>query len=264
MATLKRDGVGLAYEEAGSGNPPVMLAHPWGGDRTWMRPVLERLRKRHRVVSVDLRGFGESDKPEQPYKMTSYADDLAWMAGELGLERPVLIGHSMGGSVVLEAAARHPNLASAVVILESLVVAPPPLVDGFRPLLDAIKTPGAFAPALTQFTEQLTGPFFDPRDRAAMTATITSCAPHVMISCLEDIVADDHSSAAAKCKVPVLYVSSGPWYTDVARFKELCPTLVTAQLVGCGHYFPLEVPDQLHPILARFIETQVVRRAPAT
>lgn len=260
MPKLSRDGVGLAYEEAGSGSPPAMLVHAWGGDRTWMRSPFDRMRKRHRVVAVDLRGFGESDRPEQAYTMAGYADDLAWMAGELRVEKPVLIGHSMGGAVVLEAAARHPTLASAIVILEGLVVAPPALVDGFRPMVGALKSP-AFAPALTQFTEQLTGPFFDPRDRVAMIDKMVANAPHVMISSLEDLLADDRSDAAGRCKIPVLYVSSGPWYTDVDRFKGLCPTLTTAQLVGCGHYFPMEVPDQLVPIIGRFIETQVVRAA---
>jgi pimeloyl-ACP methyl ester carboxylesterase len=257
MPILQRNAVRLAYEEAGSKNPPLMLVHAWGGDRTWMRSLFDRLRARHRVVAVDLRGFGESDKPEQRYTIAAFADDLAWMASELRLQRPVLVGHSLGGAVVLEAAAHNPDLASGIVILEALVVAPPPLVASFRPMLDALRS-GAFAPALTQMTQQLTGPHLDPRDRDAIIDKTVTNAPHVMISSLESSLAYDGISAAARCTVPALYVSSGPWYTDVARFKELCPTLVTAQLVGCGHFFPIEVPDQVHPIVARFIDTQVV------
>lgn len=261
MPKLIRDGVALAYEEAGSGHPPIMLAHCWGGDRSFMRPQLEQFRRRHRVVSVDLRGFGESDKPDQAYAVEGFADDLAWMAKELRLEKPVVVGHSLGGTVVLEIAARHPTLVSGVVILEALVVAPPPVADGFRPLLDAIKAPAAYTPALTQFTDQLTGPFFDLADRAHIAETMIANPSNVMISALEHLLKHDSAGSAARCKVPVLYVASGPWYTDVARFKALCPTLTTAQLVGCGHYFELEVPEQLNPIVERFIETQIVRPA---
>jgi pimeloyl-ACP methyl ester carboxylesterase len=74
---------------------------------------------------------------------------------------------------------------------------------------------------------------------------------------LESVLSYDSAGAAAACKIPTLYVSSGPWYTDVQQFKELCPQFVTAQIIGAGHYFPLEVPDQLNPIIARFIQIHV-------
>ncbi len=78
-----------------------------------------------------------------------------------------------------------------------------------------------------------------------------ACSPAVLLSALDDLLDHDSARAAAACKVPTLYVSSGPWYTDVTRFKQLCPTLSTAQLVGCGHYFPMEIPDQAWPYLWR-------------
>jgi pimeloyl-ACP methyl ester carboxylesterase len=257
MPELERDGVPLAYGDSGEGDPPVVLLHAWGGDRTWMREQADDLSKRHRVVSPDFRGFGESAKPEQNYTVGGFADDIAWMVEQLQLTKPVIIGHSMGGSVALEIAARHPDLASAIIILEALVVAPVELVDGFRPVLDAIKT-DAFTPALTQLTNQLTGPFFAEDQRKQMVETITQQRPDVMISSLQDLLDNDSTAAAAECKVPTLYVASGPWYTDVARFKELCPALTTAQLVGCGHYFTLEVPEQVNPVINRFIQTNVV------
>ncbi len=179
MPRLIRDDVALAYEDSGAGARTVVLLHAWGGNRTWMRHQFEYLRRRHRVVSVDLRGFGESDRPDQAYSVAGFADDVAWMVEQLGLERPALVGHSMGGSVALEAAARHDGLASAVVILESLVVAPPELVAGFRPVRDALRTP-AFEPALTQFAEGLLGPYFISPER---TGSSRRCLPAPLPYC---------------------------------------------------------------------------------
>ena len=83
---LNRDGVELFYAEAGSGEPPVLLVHGWTCDHTAMVPLFTYFRRSHRVITVDLRGHGESDKPEQDYTMAVFADDLAWMCGELDVK----------------------------------------------------------------------------------------------------------------------------------------------------------------------------------
>jgi hypothetical protein len=83
----------------------------------------------------------------------------------------------------------------------------------------------------------------------------------VMVSALEGVLSFDSAAAAQKCKVPTLYASSGPWYTDVERFRSLCPQLVTCQAVGAGHYFELEVPEQVNAMVERFIDVHVTRGA---
>ena len=52
----------------------------------------------------------------------------------------------------------------------------------------------------------------------------------------------------------MLYVGTKERYADLGRLRELCPQVVIGQFVGCGHYFPLEVPEQLCPMIARFIQ----------
>lgn len=94
--TLDHDEVQLFFEEAGSGLPPILFIHGWGGDHTYMAPQFEYFRRRHRIVNVDLRGFGQSDKPDQAYTMAGYADELAWMCQRLDLQKPVVVSHSMG------------------------------------------------------------------------------------------------------------------------------------------------------------------------
>jgi pimeloyl-ACP methyl ester carboxylesterase len=115
----------LCYEEAGEGEPPVFLVHGWCCDHTYLAPQFEHFAQRgHRVVAVDLRGHGESDKPHQSYSMQAFADDLAWMCRRLELVKPVVAGHSMGGIVAFDLAARYPDLPSAVVMLDAAVVLP--------------------------------------------------------------------------------------------------------------------------------------------
>src|SRR5215210_7952534 len=89
-----------------------------------LRPPFEYFRRKHRVVAVDLRGHGQSDKPHQSYTMAAFTDDLAWMCDQLGIEKPVVIVHSMGGIVAFDLACRYPTLPSAIVMLYAAVVLP--------------------------------------------------------------------------------------------------------------------------------------------
>ncbi len=90
MPWLKRNDVSLFYEDEGGGDPPLLLVHGWGCDSTFMAPQFTCFCGNHRVVTVDLRGHGRSDKPRQRYTIPAFAEDLAWVCRERDLERPVV------------------------------------------------------------------------------------------------------------------------------------------------------------------------------
>jgi hypothetical protein len=110
----------------------------------------------------------------------------------------------------------------------------------------------------------LLGPHFDAHERAKMVAHTRGLPQHVLARMLRASVSYDSASAAARVHCPVLYVGSSTPYANLSRFRQLCPQLVTGQLVGCGRYFPLEVPAQLAPMIARFlyVSSSVVERHP--
>jgi pimeloyl-ACP methyl ester carboxylesterase len=116
------DGFRLAYDRTGSG-PPVVLLHGWPGDRTDFRDVVPRLAASAEVVVPDLRGFGESDKHDQPpagaYSADAQARSVAGLIDELGLRRPVLAGYDIGSRVAQTVARIFPER------LRALVIAPP-------------------------------------------------------------------------------------------------------------------------------------------
>jgi pimeloyl-ACP methyl ester carboxylesterase len=249
---LKRNGVALACEEAGTGGPPMLLVHGWGTDHTVMQPLFDWARQSRRVVTVDLRGFGQSDAPAQPYTIAGYADDLAFLIGALGLDRPVVVGHSMGGLVTLDLAARHGDRISAAVVLEVMAIAPA-LLEGLRPILASVRLDD-YQNYVAELLSYLVGPHFDPGERERLTRVGRACRQHVLVAAMEGLLAFDSEAAAACIKCPLLYIGTGTPYADLPRFRELCPQLQTGQVVGAGHYFPLEVPAQLTAMLGRFLE----------
>lgn len=252
MTKLFRDGIGLNYTDEGAG-PPVVVIHGWACDARSMAPLARHLARSRRVISVDLRGHGESDKPEQTYTVEGFADDVAWMADALGVKGAAVIGHSLGGSIALALGARRPEVFTSVVVLEALIVAYEAAVAGFAPVRAGVEGPQCEVVARA-FAEQLHGPWFEPAAKAASVDRMLTTPAHVLRSAIGASFVFDSVAAAAACKVPLLYVGTGTWYTDLARLRELCPQLVSAQLVGCGHYFCEEVPDQTGAVVGRFLE----------
>ncbi len=111
------NGINLAYDDHGSG-PAVVLIHGFPLCRKMWYPQIKAVTAAgFRLVTIDLRGFGESDVPESPYSMDIFSDDVVGLMDYLGIERAVVGGMSMGGYVLFNLAERHAGrLAGAAFI----------------------------------------------------------------------------------------------------------------------------------------------------
>lgn len=253
MQKLTRDGVALAYQEAGQGDPPLLLVHCWTCNHTFLAPQADYFSQRHRVISVDLRGHGQSDKPQQAYTVAGFADDLVWLCGQLGVTKPVVIGHSMGGNVALGLAARYPDFPAAIVMLDSCIVPAPALVAPLQHFSEAFRGPD-FREASRQLIESVCLPTDDAERKARLIDVQTSAPQHVMSSAFDGHIIDwDGAAAASACRVPALYIGAASPVSDVPRLRELCPQLVVGQTVGAGHFNNQEVPEQVNAMIERFL-----------
>ncbi len=115
--------VDIAMPEA-AGGPPFLLVHGLASNaRTWDGVAARLAGLGHPAVTVDLRGHGQSSKPDGPYDVPTVAGDLATLIGRLAadrpdLERPIVAGQSWGGNVVLELAATHPGSIRGIVCVD--------------------------------------------------------------------------------------------------------------------------------------------------
>lgn len=116
----------LAVRDLGSG-PPLLLVHGLGSSSLAFARVAIPLASFHRVIAVDLPGFGDSDKPKYRYTIPFYAQRLVRLLGKLGIERCAWAGHSMGAQISLWAAIHHPQH------VDSLALAAPAGFETFTP-----------------------------------------------------------------------------------------------------------------------------------
>lgn len=109
-------GIDVAYTEAGAGEPTILFVHGLGSNLLVWQKTIDALSARHRVVAIDLPGYGRSAKRNYDYSMRFFAGVVDRVIDALALDRPVIVGHSMGGQIALTHALHHPGRARALVL----------------------------------------------------------------------------------------------------------------------------------------------------
>lgn len=128
---------------------PIVLIHGYTGSINWWQEMIPLLSEHHRVVAIDMLGHGGSAKPTSGYTVPRQADLVAQALNELGIEGAVLIGHSLGGSVVTAVAERASELVDRLVIIGMA-----PAVEGYGDL--SLLSKISRLPVLGQASKRLT------------------------------------------------------------------------------------------------------------
>jgi pimeloyl-ACP methyl ester carboxylesterase len=112
------NGINLYFETYGTGQPLILL-HGGLGSGEMFGPILPALSKRHQVIAVDLQGHGRTADIDRPLDVRLMADDIAALIEHLGLDKPDLVGYSLGGGVAMHTAARYPALVGRLVTVSA-------------------------------------------------------------------------------------------------------------------------------------------------
>jgi pimeloyl-ACP methyl ester carboxylesterase len=255
MPYLTRDGVKLYYEDAGSGQAIVFI-HGWCCDHTHFARQFEHFGSNHRVLSVDLRGHGESDKPAEDYTMPLFADDVAYVCRDLGIDRVVAVGHSMGGSVVATLASRQPDLVRAAVAIDSPIITTEAARQRLSPSIEALGGPDYLVTA-RQLVDSMFLPCDDPDRRRRITEGMTAAPQHTMESAMRLILSQTPETLGTISQ-PCLLISAGWVPFDIGAIRAVVPNLSYAQTYGSGHFSMLEVPEQVNAMIERFLALELV------
>ena len=248
------DGVEIHYEAAGNGEPALVFVHCWSCDRSYWSGQAAHFAKSRRIVAIDLAGHGESGRERQRYTVEAFGADVKAVVDALGLKRVVLVGHSMGGPVTLEAARLMPEKVAALVPIDTLHrVGQKTSPEERRALLDPMRAD--FAGAARKFVRDF---MFTPKSDPALADRIAqdmAAAPKdVALSALESLVDYDEAAALAAIKAPLRLINADRWPTDLAAARKYKPDVQLAVMPGLGHFPMLEDPAEFNRLLERALK----------
>jgi 3-oxoadipate enol-lactonase len=262
MTSTRINDINLAYTDVGAG-PPIVLIHGYPFNRSLWTEQTEALRSRYRVVTPDLRGFGESDSSEGPATMNQMAEDVAALMDALEIEQAVIGGLSMGGYVALAFVKMIPARVKALVLADTrpqadneegkqtrFQHAEKALSEGMAGLADAM-LPKLLTPETVSKRPELV-----KRIRDMMLKTKPEGAAAALLGMAER---EDQTEFISSILVPTLIlVGREDAITPVADSETMQSLIEGSRLVvieNAGHVSNLEQTEQFNDALLGFLST---------
>jgi pimeloyl-ACP methyl ester carboxylesterase len=251
MPTLQLDDVTIAYDDAGSGAPPLLFVHGWAGTAAHFAPQMAHFAASHRAVAVDRRGHGRSSTPAGGYTIAESADDLAALCRDAGLGRAVVVQHS-NDRLAFDFASRYPDLVLALAILDGPTLAGDGFDTAAHQFLTGLES-DQWQEAIRGFAEQVVFPPGMPEAaKDEVMAEIVAIPRHVLVATWRSFVDYDPEPAMAEVRCPLLYVA-GAMPGDVDRLRGVCPQVEVAEVRGRGHFIQLAAAGTVNSILEGFV-----------
>jgi pimeloyl-ACP methyl ester carboxylesterase len=249
---MSPDGIPIVFDVDGAGDRTLVFVHGWSCDRSYWAQQIPALAPRYRVVAIDLAGHGESGVARPSWTMPAYGGDVAAVVEQLGLTDVVLIGHSMGGDVVVEAALRLGDRVHGLV-----------WVDVYRSLSESIGTDDVevflagfrrdFVGEVQQFVRGFFLPTSDPALIERVVADMSSAPRDIALDEMRHAIMNEGPAIAGlrTLRAPIVAINPGYRPTDEASLLRFGVRAVI--IPDVGHMLMLEDPERFNATLGEVV-----------
>lgn len=255
---VSADNIAIKYEVAGQGEPTLVFVHCWTCNRSYWDAQAAHFAPRYRVVRLDLAGHGESGRERGSYTIEAFAADVVAVVNKLDLKQMILVGHSMGGPVVAEAARQLGERVVGVVGVDTFYT-------GFQfpkdqKQVDAMLKPfeDDFAGNAGKFMRGFFAPGADPAVVDRITTNTAAADPKMAVSAMRNMIAWSQRNN------PAILEALGPRLRNInANPKgDTKPLHASVMLVtGAGHFIPQEKPAEFNQVLEGMVAELVAGAA---
>ena len=247
------DGVKISYDVQGTGQPVLVFVHGWSCSKEYWKEQVAHFAKKHKVVTIDLAGHGQSGRSRKDYTVESFGKDVASVAKKLNLDQAILIGHSMGGPVIVAAAGQMPDRVICLVGADTFH----DIEKGYQSAeVEKIATmfEADFVKEVQGFVCQMFTPTADPELVEWVAGKMSSADPEVGINAFRNLGNYDLKSAAQKMEIPICSINADFWPTNLDANNKYAKTFKLKIMPGVGHFVMLEDPEMFNQLLEEIIE----------
>jgi len=253
---LSGDGTPISYEVYGTGEPALVFVHGWSCDARYWREQVPFFSRTNRVVVLDLAGHGHSGMGRTKYTMVAFGEDVRAVVEATGSRRVILIGHSMGGSVIAEAARLMPGRVAGLIGVDTLENVEYPITrEAMKKMLAPMEKD--FRAGSRQFVGQMISPRTDQRLREWILADMSAAPPAVALSASNELLMQFVTGEAARAfdqvRVPVVSVNGDLWPVNYEANRRHMLSFDAIILKNADHFLMMNRPEEFNRALEKAI-----------
>jgi pimeloyl-ACP methyl ester carboxylesterase len=259
MPFCKINDIRLYYEDYDEKDqvPLIFLHGLMGSGESW-RFQVDHFKDKRRVIAFDLRGHGQSDKPLGKYSMKQFSEDLFSFVQELGIEKAVIAGHSMGGIIALRFALDHKEMVEKLILIDT--GARTPLGKKLLVYVSKIILRISYKTFVKIYLSGYTFPKGYSKSKIGEAQERVLKTPkHVVDSCFSAVKEFDVTSDLGSIQVPTLIIhGSEDKQQPLSQAKYVKEHISNAEIViieGAGHATLIETPEKIWEAIGKFIAT---------
>lgn len=247
---LSADSSPISFAVKGTGDPTIVFVHCWTCDHKFWNHQVEYFSKKYKVVWLDLAGHGQSGSTRENYTMEAFGEDVAAVVSKAGGNRVILVGHSMGGPVSIEAAKILGDKVVAVVGVDTFYT--PFQYPESEAEIESVLKPFKedFEGTCRQMFQSMFTPDADPELKASIAGQCSGAKPEMGISAMYEIFrwsAQNIPSSLESYSGKLKNINAAPTGNEKALHTSV--TLIP----GVGHFVPQVKPEAFNAALSKII-----------
>jgi pimeloyl-ACP methyl ester carboxylesterase len=250
---ISSDQSTIAYSVEGEGEVALVFVHGWCCDQTYWRFQIEEFAKDYKVVTVDLAGHGLSSSARKDYTMPLFGADVAAVVKKLDLEKVVLVSHSMGGAVMIQAAELLGDRVVGMVGVDTLQKVSFGMEEAaVTPFIAAMSRD--FPTATSRFSRGMFLASADSNLVNEIAVDMASAPPAVALSAMREYLLFDNKPTLDKLEVPLHCIESVVIPIDMDGWIFYKGGVSFDTMPKVGHFIQLVAPDRFNPLLRTTVE----------
>jgi pimeloyl-ACP methyl ester carboxylesterase len=249
------DGVHVQYRVYGAGEPALVFIHGWSCDSNYWREQLPAFAGKYTLVTVDLAGLGGTDGNRTDWSIARFGQDVATALSAVPNKQIILVGHSMGGPVAIEAARLLEGRVVGIIGVDTFksVGAPAPSKAQVDAALKPFET-DFIGQTRSLVADHLFGKGAHPQLAQKIAYDMSLASPRVAVPVMRALLEYDFTEPLKDISVPIVAINSDLGEpVNEARIRKVLPKFRTVTLPGTGHFLMMEDPQRFNPAL----ETEV-------